>query len=54
MDNRELAENLKKLAEQIRERAEKSEEEKTAEQDNNKPTMLDPQRVLDFMLFYGR
>lgn len=51
MDNRELAENLKKLAEQIRERAEKSEEEKTAE---HKTTMLDPQRVLDFMLFYGR
>lgn len=50
MDNRELAENLKKLAEQIRERAEKSEEEKTAEQET---TMLDPQRVLDFMHFYG-
>lgn len=52
MDNRELAENLRKLAEQIRDRAKESAAEKTAEQKTT--IMLDPQRVLDFMLFYGR
>ena len=49
MDKRELAESLRKLAEDIRDRARDA--EKTAEA---RPVMLDPQRVLDFMLFFGR
>ena len=49
MDKRELAESLRKLAEDIRDRA--REAEKTAAEDT---VMVDPQRVLDFMLFFGR
>ena len=45
MENKQLAEELTKLAEELRKHVE---EQKTASVE------LDPQRVLDFMLFYGR
>lgn len=47
--NRELAENLRKMAEELRRCA--SMEKKASRYGSVK---LDPQRVLDFMLFYGR
>lgn len=54
MQNSDIADRLRKLAAEIKEQCAKSKQRMAKTATTNTVVKLDPQRVLDFMLFYGR